>query len=164
MNGTHFHLLFNHLPILGSVIGGLILLYAILVKSERTITAAYVLLVTSAIGGTITYFTGETAEETVEDIAGISNAMLDQHEDLALFAFICVGFVGVASLIGLYLQQKKSTFAPTVAWVTFLGSIVAFSILAATGYTGGQIRHTEISQSNPGVVEDAEEEEDHDSN
>ena len=141
--------------------GGLILVYALLLKSERTITAAYAVLVASAIGGIITYATGEGAEETVEQISGISKAALDQHEDLAFFAFIGILFAGLASLVGLFLQYMKSTYSATVAWVTFFASVVAFSVLAVTGYSGGQIRHTELSQS-ANVNVQGDEEDDHD--
>ena len=159
MNATHLHLVFNHLPIIGSVLGGLILIYALLVKSERTLTAAYAVLALSALGGMITYFTGEGAEEIVEDISGISKAALEQHEGFALFAFIGITLVGFASLVGMFLQYKKSAYASTVAWVTFFASIVAFGLLVGAGYSGGQIRHTELSQTNSNIIQEAD---DHD--
>jgi hypothetical protein len=157
MNAAHVHLLFNHLPIIGSVIGGLILIYAVFAKSERTIIAAYAVLALSAVGGVITYFTGEGAEEIVENISGISKGAIEQHESFAFFAFIGITLVGLASLVGLFLQYKKSSFASTVAWVTFFASIVAFSLLAGAGYTGGQIRHTELTQTGAGNIQEADE-------
>lgn len=147
MSAVHFHLIFNHLPIIGSIIGGLILVYALVNKSEKTMMAAYVVLIISAIGGLISYATGEGAEETVENISGISKAALDQHEDLAFYAMIGVAFVGFGSLLGLVLQYRKSSAARGIAWLVVVLSVAAFSILAGTGYTGGQIRHTELSQS-----------------
>ena len=160
MNATHVHLLFNHLPIIGSVIGGLILIYALLVKSAKTITAAYAVLALSAFGGVVTYFTGEGAEEIVENISGISKAALEQHESFAFFAFIGITLVGLTSLVGLFLQYKKSSLESTVAWVTFFASVVAFSLLAGAGYTGGQIRHTELSQTSAGNSQEADDDDD----
>jgi hypothetical protein len=70
----------------------LILIYALLIKSDTTVYTAYAVLIASAIGGLVTYFTGEGAEETVESIAGISEAAIEQHEELAFFGFIGIIF------------------------------------------------------------------------
>ena len=76
MNQTHLHLLIAHLPIFGSILGGLVLAYGLWTKSNQTKIAAYILLVISSIGAGISYLTGEAAEEAVEKIQGVAKEMI----------------------------------------------------------------------------------------
>jgi uncharacterized membrane protein len=147
MNSTHLHLLINHLPIFGSILGGIVLAHSLNTKSSRTNIAAYNVLIISAIGAVITYLTGESAEETVENIPGISKSMLEQHEDASQFALVGMITLGIAALAGLYFSLKKSSAAYGAAWTIFIISIVSFFITMRAGYLGGQIRHTEINSN-----------------
>ena len=145
MDQTHLHLLITHLPIFGSLLGTFVLAYAIWKKSDTTILAAYYMLVISAIGAVIAYLTGEGAEETVENIQGVSETVIEQHADFAVYALIGLSIVGVFSLIGIYLIHAKSAFAKTIAIVILFLAVISFGLVARTGYLGGQIRHTEIA-------------------
>lgn len=144
MDQTHIHLLITHLPIFGSILGAIVLGYGLWMKSTHTMAAAYIVLIISSIGAGISYLTGEAAEETVENIRGIGKEMVDQHEDFALFALIALMVLGVVSLVGLFLNMRKSSLTTTVAQVACIISLIAFGLVARTGYLGGQIRHTEI--------------------
>lgn len=145
MNLTHLHLLINHLPIIGSILGVLVLIHGLYHKSGTTISAAYNLLILSAIGAVIAYFTGEPAEETVENIPGIAKALIEEHEEAALFALISFIALGVLSLAGLYLNFKNSNMARAISRITLALGLVSFIIIARTGYLGGLIRHTELN-------------------
>ena len=153
MNQTHLHLLINHLPIFGSILGGLVLAHGIITRSFQTKMAAYNVLVISSIAAVITYLTGEAAEETVENIQGISKTMLEQHEDSSVYALVALIILGVASLAGLYFTSKKSSFTRGLAWVTLFISLISFGIIMRTGYLGGLIRHTEINSIAPAQIQ-----------
>lgn len=145
MDQTHIHLLINHLPILGSILGALVLIQGIWTKSNQTIVAAYTLLICASAGALIAYLTGEGAEETVENIQGIAENMIEQHEESAIFALISSIILGIASIGGLLLTFKKSPHTKSAAIAILLISLISFGLVARTGYLGGQIRHTEIS-------------------
>src|SRR5436190_3273637 len=132
MNQTHVHLLINHLPIFGSILGGLVLGHGILTRSFQTKMAAYNVLVISSVAAVITYLTGEAAEETVENIQGISKSMLDQHEDAAQFSLVALIILGIASLSGLYFTSKKSSFTRGLAWTQFLFHLSGLDIFIRT--------------------------------
>lgn len=144
MDQTHIHLLITHLPIFGSILGGFVLAYGLWFKSNQTKIAAYYVLIISAVGAGIAYLTGEAAEETVENLQGVSESIMEQHEDFALYALIGLVIVGVFALAGLYLTMVNSTLIRTVALITLLLSLISFGMMARTGYLGGQIRHSEI--------------------
>jgi uncharacterized membrane protein len=149
MNQAHLHLLLNHLPTAGSILGALVLIQGLWTKSNNTLIAAYNVLILSALGGIVTYLTGEAAEETVEHIQGISKAAIEEHELAAKFALAAVIIIGIGSIIGIYLTAKKSPRLRTCAWVIMFISIWSFSVIARTAYLGGEIRHTEFNSSTP---------------
>lgn len=160
MNQTHIHLLITHLPIFGSILGGLVLAHGLWTKSNQTKIAAYNIFIISAIGAGIAYLTGEAAEETVENIQGVSENIIGEHEDFALFALVSLIILGVASIGGLFLTLRKSALTRTIAVLILIVSLISFGLVARTGYLGGQIRHTEINnaatttQGQDGVNED----------
>lgn len=158
MNQTHLHLLLNHLPIFGSILGGLVLVHGLWTKSNQTKIAAYNILVISSVAAVITYLTGEAAEESVENIQGVSKDLIDRHADFAVFALVALISLGVASLLGLFLTIKNSPSARTIAFVTLFISLISFGLIARTGYIGGQIRHTEINSTNNTPVQNGEQE------
>lgn len=160
MDQTHIHLLITHLPIFGSILGGLVLVYGLWSKSNDTKIAAYVLFIISSIGAGIAYLTGEAAEETVENIQGVVEATIKTHEESALFALISLIILGVASILGLFLTIRKSPLTRTTAFVILLISLISFGLVARTGYLGGQIRHTEISNGATVSSENSENETD----
>ena len=144
MDQTHIHLIITHLPIFGSMLGGFVLIHGIWTKNNMTLIAAYNVLIVSALGAGIAYGTGEGAEETMEHIKGISKNLIEEHSDSALISLIALIIVGLISLIGLFFTLRSSHFTSPFALITLFLSLVAFGIIARTGYLGGQIRHTEI--------------------
>jgi uncharacterized membrane protein len=147
MDQTHIHLLITHLPIFGSILGALVLAHGLWTKSNQTKIAAYNLFIISSIGSGIAYLTGEGAEETVENIQGVVEATIKQHEEFALFAFIALIILGIASIVGLFLTLRQSPLTRRAAFVILCIALISFGLVARTGYLGGQIRHTEISSS-----------------
>jgi len=149
MNLSHLHLIINHLPIIGSMLGGLVLVFAIWEKSNRTKVAAYGLLIISSVGAAIAYLTGEPAEELVENIPGVLKDTIEQHEDAAMVSLIVLIVLGISSVVGIYLTYKNSKYINRVANVTLFLSILSFGFVARAGYIGGQIRHTELTAVGP---------------
>ena len=145
MNAAHLHLLLNHLPVVGTMVGILLLAYALLRRSPELARASLGLFVLLALAGVVVYLTGEPAEETVENLAGVSESAIESHEEAALVATMLLGVLGVVALGGLVAFRKRAAGIPR----GFAALALALSLApaAAMGYTanlGGQIRHTEI--------------------
>ncbi len=145
MSQTHIHLLVTHLPIVGSILGTLVLLYGLWSKSNETKLAAYYVLILSSLGSVLSYLTGEAAEESVENIQGIAEGAIEQHEDFALIGFVALIVLGCFALLGVFLTIKKSAWINKAALLTLFTGFISFGLIAWTGYLGGQIRHTEVN-------------------
>ena len=157
MNQTYLHLIFSHLPIFGSILGGLVLAHALWTKSNQTKIAAYYLLIISSIGAGVSYLTGEGAEETIENLQVVSESIIEKHEDFALYALIGLIILGISSLIGLFVTLKKHSLTRVVAIFTLVLSLISFGLVARTGYLGGQIRHSEIRSGVNGQIDNLSE-------
>ncbi len=145
MSWGHLHLLLNHVPVIGTFLGLLLFLVAFVRKSEELKKVTLGLFVLLALVTVPVYLTGDPAEEMIENIPGISNAMIHRHEDAALFSLIAVEVAGVIALAGLLLFNRKKGLGNLLAIVTLAFSLVTGGLLAWTSNLGGQVRHTEIS-------------------
>ena len=145
MSQVHLHLLITHLPVFGSILGALVLGYGFWTKSIQTKNAAYFIFIISAIGTGIAYLTGEGAEDTVEKIQGVSENMIEIHEDAAMYALISLIALGIMSVIALMVSRFRTSLIRATSIITLALSLICFGLVARTGYFGGQIRHTEIS-------------------
>lgn len=147
MNQAHLHLLLNHIPILGSLGGALILLYGIFSKNIGVQKVALTIFIISALVAIPVFMTGEPTEEIVEDLAGVNKSMIEEHEETAKIAIWLIEALGILSLLSFILQAKGNALAKAFMNVTLLLSLIAFGLIAKAGYEGGKIRHVEITNS-----------------
>ena len=127
------------------------LLATALVRRESLI--ARVALWTSAAIGIVAiavYFTGEPAEEAVEHLPGISESVIEQHEELALVATTMIAAFGALALGALMMFRGRGL----PRWVivsSFVGMLAVAGVMGWTANLGGQIRHTEIAGGGRGA-------------
>jgi uncharacterized membrane protein len=170
MNAAHLHLVLTHFPIVGTAIGIGILIYGQLVKNSAIKKVSYGIFIVMAILTIPVFQTGEGAEETVEHLAGVSEELIEKHEELAEKAIWLMAFLGVLSVVNLFVSLKNYPLAKVLGLITLIVSLGTFGLFAKVGNLGGQIRHSEIRILNTGNQnpqseshhEENEHEEDHD--
>lgn len=143
MDLTHLHLLLNHFPIIGTIIGVGLMAYALIRKENSLQKAVLGLWVIMTLFTFPVMKTGEEAEETVENLPGMSHDLIHEHEEAAEWALWLMIGLGVISLFSL-VQQRRGKNAQSITMIAFVVSLVVSTAMARTGYLGGQIRHTEI--------------------
>ena len=154
MNDAHLHLLFNHLPIVGSLIGILTLAAGIFLKQPIVRKTAFGILVFSALVTLPAFFTGEGAEEIVEELPSISHNLIHEHEESAELALWLSEALGILALIAFYLEHIQHKFSGMANLFTLIFSIGTFVSFAKTGNTGGEIHHPEISNVQTNTASD----------
>jgi hypothetical protein len=143
MNGTYLHLILNHVPAIGVLIGLALGAFALLAKKPDVMKAALGLFVVAAVFAAFTYFTGESAEEAVEGLAGVSEARIEAHEEVAATAAIGAGVLGALALGALVLAWGKPV-RPVLGAVVLLFALGVSGVITYTARLGGEIRHTEL--------------------
>ena len=144
MNDVHLHLVVTHLPIVGVLIGFLVLLTGYITKSPQVKTTALGIFIFSAIAAIAAFYTGEAAEDIVEKLPGVSETLIHNHEELAELFYTMMLILGGASLVTLFIYYKKSTFVKYGYIVVVLLSITTIVISKFVGTSGGEIMHAEI--------------------
>jgi hypothetical protein len=161
-DAAHLHLMINHFPIIGTIIGGLLMVYALVRRDNSLQRVILVMWLILAAMTPIVMKTGEEAEEKVENIAGISGKVIHEHEEAAeLSLWLMIG-LGIASLATLFIGKMKKNSS----YLTMLTSVLALIVIGSmirTGYLGGQIRHstTAVGNISAGTPGEAEEENNH---
>ncbi len=145
MDGTHVHLLLNHFPIIGTLIGTLLLIYSFLKKEIKIQQISLAIIFVMAALAIPVFLTGETAEEAVENLPGVMESVIHEHEEASEVAFWVMMATGLLALISIGMQMLETGFAKTLIIITLILSIVSSGLMARAGYLGGQIRHTELN-------------------
>jgi uncharacterized membrane protein len=148
MNGAHWHLVVNHLPIIFPIVGVIVMLTGLISKSEAVKRTAFMIFILGALAAIASMSTGEGAEEVVEKLSGVTENYIKRHEETAETFAIFSYILGGISLLGLWAIFKQKTFSNFIAIGTLVFAIVVLFFAKQTGTTGGEIRHTEIRSGN----------------
>ncbi|WP_264564059.1 hypothetical protein [Flavobacterium sp. N3904] len=144
MNDAHLHLIVNHFPIIGTILGLGILIVGMILKNISVKNTAYILFLVSAIFAAFSMGTGEGAEEMVEDMPNIGKQIIHEHEELAEKLALVLYLLGAISLVGLFLNYKKNAKTKYASYAALIVAIIGVFIAKEVGTSGGEIRHTEI--------------------
>ncbi|MBK9734264.1 MAG: hypothetical protein IPO92_04560 [Saprospiraceae bacterium] len=139
MNGAHWHLALNHLPIIIPMVGVLILSAGFLLKSEIIKQTALGVFVLGAVATFPAFFTGEGAEEIAEKLPEVTKQLIHNHEEMAETFAIISYLVGVLSLFGLWAAWKQKSYVNIVTILVFVGAMAILYLGKQTGTTGGEI-------------------------
>lgn len=148
MNGAHWHLVVNHLPIIFPIVGVIVMITSLISKSEAVKRTAFMIFVFGALAAIAAMNTGEGAEEVVEKINGVTENFIESHEETAETFAILSYILGGISLLGLWASFKQKTFSLIISIATLVFAFVVLFFAKQTGTTGGEIRHTEIRSGN----------------
>ena len=150
MNDAHLHLVLNHFPIIGPILGLGILLTGMILKNDSVKNTAYVLFIVSAIFAAFSMGTGDGAEEVAEKLPGVTKQIIHEHEELAEKLTIVLYLLALISIGGLFLSYKKHAKAKLVSYVALVVAVVGVFLAKEVGTSGGEVRHTEIrNDANP---------------
>ena len=146
MNFAHLHLLLNHFPIIGTIVGLGLFVASLLGKNEDLRRASLIVFPMMALIAIMTFFSGVGAQGAIKKAPGVSEALIERHQGAAMLAMVFMEVTGALSLLALWKAQGKPRPAN---WNWSLSAVLLFSVvtvllMARVGTTGGDIRHPEI--------------------
>ena len=175
METAYLHLVTNHIPIIGVPFAIALLLLGLWKESDDLKSAAFLAFVALGVLTVVVYLLGQSGEDFVEDLAGVSHDAIEDHEGAATFGLISVLITAVPAAFGLIryrgMRRPADDGADAVSsfprWIVLITLVLAVGSAAALGYTGrlgGKIRHTEFhggtaanSEENDATVGESEE-------
>jgi uncharacterized membrane protein len=146
------HLVLNHLPVFGILFGLIVLALGLWRRNESWTKLALGALVAVAVTAALAMATGEGAEEAVENLPGVSESIIHEHEEFAETTAMITYVLGAGALAALVAYRRR--VIPRALSVTVLAFTTATTgFVAYTAHLGGQIRHTEIRAGVGAVTE-----------
>jgi hypothetical protein len=174
METAYLHLVTNHIPIIGVPFGLAVLLIGLWRSSDEIKSAALAIFVFLGVATVGVYLLGQSGEDFVEDLAGVSHDAIEDHEEAATLGLASVLILAGVSVFGLLryggLARLRPRFRSSDAdastshvYPRWFGLVLVNVVLASSavlgyvGRLGGKIRHTEFHQSQAGSENDPEE-------
>lgn len=142
MNYAHIHIILNHFPTIGTVLGLLLFLYALMRHHDELKEISLVIFMVMALLGIPTFITGAAAERAIS--ARSDTTLVEAHKDAAVMAFALLGITGTFAWLGLWQARR---FGRATKWnqgVVLVVSLVTVAAMINTGSMGGEISHDEI--------------------
>ena len=143
MNLAHLHLLLNHIPIIGGIIGLGLLTLSVAAKSDDLQQASLMVLAAIALLSLPAFFSGVGAQGAIRKDASIPTSLIERHEGSAILALFFMEVTGALALVGLWRRDrllKANSSSLSLAAVLFF-SVVTAGLMARVG---GDIHHPEI--------------------
>ncbi len=142
MNYAELHLLLNHFPIIGTIVGLGLFLVSFVGKNDDLRRGSYIVFVAIALISIPTFLSGFGAQLMIKG-PGVSDALLQRHQGAALLSLWFMEATGALALAGLWQSQRISHLARWNVSAVLLFSLLTAGLMARTGSTGGDIRHPE---------------------
>lgn len=145
MTSAHWHLLLNHVPVLGTIFAALLLIVALILRNRTLVRTSLAVFVIAALVTVPVYLTGEGAEEAIEGGPGIAaESVIEQHESMGLIALIAVAVLGLLALVALWSARGETAIPRWIGPSVLIVAIVVSGLFVWTATLGGQINHPEI--------------------
>lgn len=150
MNAAHLHLVLNHAPLFALLIGTAVVAVALWRPSDDLMRAGLILVVLGGAATVPAFLSGEPAEDAIEELPGVSEELIDEHEESADYALWGGVVAGLVALAALAVRRRRAGVSRKFALLAASLGFLAVIIMARTAYLGGQIRHPEIRSMAPG--------------
>ena len=141
---VHVHLLLNHVPTIGTILGLGLLLMGFVRRNDHLKKVSLEVFFVIAVATIPVYVSGTAGAEALKGQTGVSEAAIANHQDAALNAFVLMELTAFAAWLGLWqLRRTGRTSAAMMGTIVIL-SITTVAVMAWAANLGGGIRHPEI--------------------
>ncbi|PWU05732.1 MAG: hypothetical protein C5B51_13830 [Terriglobia bacterium] len=144
MNWAHVHLLLNHFPTIGMIVGLGVFLAAIATGSDDLKRASLGIFFFVALLSIPTFVTGTAAQLALQRSPEISKTVVETHETAAFIAIWFMELTGALAWLGLWQHRRLSLVPRGTVTAVLLAGLVTFGLMTRASNIGGEIRHSEI--------------------
>jgi len=147
MDPVLMHLIINHVPIIGTILAVSIVVIAMVIKNDTVKKTGLILFVAAGITIYPANFTGEEAEEKVENIVGVSEQQIHEHEEAAETSMTLMSIAVVLALLHLFNRPSATNFQLMVFTAYLITAIAACVYVGIAGHEGGKITRPNLGNT-----------------
>ena len=141
----YLHVVLNHLPIYGTILGALALAISMLLRSRAAQITALVIVLIAGVSAYPVLVSGQRAYKTIRNLSDDAGAeALDEHMDRAEKTVNAFYFLALVALAGLLAPIKWPKTGLPLAIAALVLSLVCFGLSVYIAEAGGELRHTEF--------------------
>ena len=144
MNAAHIHLMVNHLPLIGLLLGLILVFVSLFVASDVLKKVSLLVVFCTALTAVPAYLTGEDAEDVVENNPQVQEALIEDHEESAELSLVLMLLTGATSGIAWFLGRGSPRRLQLGSYASLVVGALAFVSVSLTANSGGKISHPEI--------------------
>lgn len=144
MSPNQIHLALLHFPVVLPFVGLALLAGAAWRHNTLLWRASLATFVASALLAWPVFLSGEESEERIEHAPGVSEELIEEHEEAAKIAQVAIQVLGGAAVVALLVTRSS---VDVKRWMTGAVAVLAVAASSAVGvaaHEGGKIRHPEI--------------------
>lgn len=145
MNAAHLHIILNHFPVIGFILGLGVLLTGAAIGQKILRQAGLFILFLMALPCIPVYYSGHEAEEYVEKLAAAGS--IEEHEKAGEWAYALTLASGLLAGAAFAANWKEARVGRYITIAAVLAALFSSTVLVRTAYLGGLIRHTEVSET-----------------
>jgi hypothetical protein len=144
MNFAHLHIVLNHIPSIGTVVGVALFIASLLRKSDALKKLSLEILVVMALVALPTYMSGNAAQQVLRNRPEIPKALIEEHQNSAMVTLILMTITGTLAWFGLWQFRRFSHSGSGNTSAILIFSILTAAFILRTANMGGDISHPEI--------------------
>jgi len=141
---AHVHLLLNHFPTIGTILGLGLLLLAFIRKNDHLRKVSFEVIFLIALATLPVYVSGQAAAEALKGQSGVSADAVTAHNDAALGSFILMEITGFFAWLALWRMRRIGRPTKGLTYTVLVLMVLAVAAIARAANMGGDIRHPEI--------------------
>jgi uncharacterized membrane protein len=149
MNAAHWHLVLNHLPILATIFGWTIFLYGWYRSEKAVLRVALAMIFFGGIMVLPVYYTGESAEEIVQGLSGVTHEDIEAHEEAANRSYYLGIVMAILALGGFIQRYRNGSISQWLVWLIIALGILTMGSFIQTANVGAKINHPELEITVP---------------
>lgn len=141
---AHVHLLLNHFPTIGTILGLGLLLLSFIRRNEHIKKVSFEVLFLIALATLPVYISGNAAAEALKGQSGVSAPAIVAHNDAALGSFIMMEITGFFAWLALWRMRRIGRLTTGLTYTVLVLSVLTVAAVSRAALIGGDIRHPEI--------------------
>jgi hypothetical protein len=144
----YIHVVLNHLPIYGTILGALALAISLILRSRAAQITALIITLLAGASAYPVLVTGQRAYKAIRSMADDAGAeALDEHMDRAEKTIGAFYFLALLAFAGLLVPIKWPKTSFPLALATLAVALLCSGLAVYIAQAGGEVRHPELRPS-----------------
>ena len=154
MNFAHLHIVLNHVPSIGMVVGLGLFVASLVRKNDQLMRLSLQVLVVMTLVALPTYMSGNAAQGILRKRPEVPQGLIEAHQNSAMVTLIFLTITGTFAWFGLWQFRRFSRPGYWNSSAVLILSIVTSVFILRTANLGGDISHPEIRSGGAAVSAD----------